>query len=89
MYGANSGTLDAEMFPELGMASSIVHIRAALRCSLAPGGYFISVGVATCARGEFVPHDRRFDAIHIQVAPQRRFFGISDLGLQMDVEEVR
>jgi lipopolysaccharide transport system ATP-binding protein len=89
VYGANSETLDAEMFRELGRVSSIIHIRAALRCSLAPGDYFISVGVATCAGGEVVPHDRRFDAIHIQVAPQRRFFGISDLGLQMDVEEVR
>jgi lipopolysaccharide transport system ATP-binding protein len=89
VYGANSESLDAEVFRELGSASSVVQMRATLSCSLAPGDYFISVGVATCAGGEIVPHDRRFDAIHIQVAPQRRFFGISDLGLQMDVEEVR
>lgn len=89
VYGANSESLDAEVFRELGSASSVVQMRATLSCSLAPGDYFISVGVATCAGGEIVPHDRRFDAIHIQVAPQRRFFGISDLGLHMDVEEVR
>lgn len=89
VYGANSETLDAGAFRELGGASSTVHLRAVLRCALGPGDYFISVGVATCEGGEIVPHDRRFDAIHIQVAPQRRFFGIADLGLQMGVEEVR
>ena len=89
VYGANSETLDAQVFRELGRASTVVHVRARLRCSLGPGDYFISVGVATCEGGEIVPHDRRFDSIHIQVAPQRRFFGISDLGLEMDVEEVR
>lgn len=89
VYGANSETLEVDSFRDLGASSSVVHVRAALTCSLAPGDYFISVGVATCEGGEIVPHDRRFDAIHIQVAPQRRFFGISNLGLQMDVEEVR
>lgn len=89
VYGANSETLDATVVRDLGSAASTVHIRAVLRCSLAPGDYFISVGVATCEGGEIIPHDRRFDSIHIQVAPQRRFFGISDLGLEMVVEEIR
>jgi len=89
VYGANSETLDATVVRDLGSAASTVHIRAVLRCSLAPGDYFISVGVATCDGGEIIPHDRRFDSIHIQVAPQRRFFGISDLGLEMVVEEIR
>lgn len=89
VYGANSETLDVTSVRDLGSAATTVHIRAVLRCSLAPGDYFISVGVATCEGGEIIPHDRRFDSIHIQVAPQRRFFGISDLGLEMAVEEVR
>ena len=89
VYGANSETLDVTAVRDLGSAATTVHMRALLRCCLAPGDYFISVGVATCEGGEIIPHDRRFDSIHIQVAPQRRFFGISDLGLEMVVEEVR
>jgi lipopolysaccharide transport system ATP-binding protein len=89
VYGANSETLDATEFRDVGAASSTIQLQAAFRCSLAPGDYFISVGVATVDGGEVVPHDRRFDAIHIQVAHQGRFFGIADLGLEMGLLETR
>jgi lipopolysaccharide transport system ATP-binding protein len=89
VYGANSETLSASAFRELGTASSAVQLEATFKCSLAPGDYFISVGVATAEDGEIIQHDRRFDAIHVHVAPTQRFFGLADLGLEMNVVETR
>jgi len=89
VYGANSETLNATAFRDLGTASSAVQLQTTFRCSLAPGDYFISVGVATSNGGDITPHDRRFDAIHIQVSPTQRFFGLADLALEMNVVETR
>jgi lipopolysaccharide transport system ATP-binding protein len=89
VYGANSETLDATEFRDVGGSSSTIQLQAAFRCSLAPGDYFISVGVATVSGGEVVPHDRRFDAIHLQVAHQQKFFGLADLNLEMNLLDTR
>jgi lipopolysaccharide transport system ATP-binding protein len=61
----------------------------AFKCSLAPGDYFVSVGVASRQGEEVIPHDRRYDSIHINVAPHGGFFGIADLGLTMKLEGIK
>lgn len=62
--------------------SGIALCQFALKC--APGDYFLSVGLASRdGSGEAVPHDRRYDAIHVCVEPDSPFIGIADLGARM------
>ena len=44
--------------------------------------------IATKNGEEVVPHDRRYDSIHLQVKPDCTFFGLVDLGLELNVEGV-
>lgn len=88
VYGVNSETLNSGDVRELGSKGSVAQITATFTCRLAPGDYFISLGLATRQGEEIIPHDRRYDAIHLQVAPQQRFFGIADLDLTMVSESV-
>jgi lipopolysaccharide transport system ATP-binding protein len=81
VYGANSETLDAEGFKTLGKTGSAIVVEASFVCRLAPGDYFISLGIASRQGETVVPHDRRYDAIHLHVLPDRRFFGLADLNL--------
>jgi lipopolysaccharide transport system ATP-binding protein len=66
----------------------VVQAEASFICRLAPGDYFISLGVASKHGEEVVPHDRRYDSIHLQVRPNSTFFGIADLGLEMSAKEI-
>ncbi|UPG86530.1 ABC transporter ATP-binding protein [Luteibacter aegosomatis] len=62
--------------------SGVMLCQFALKC--APGDYFLSVGIASRdGSGEAVPHDRRYDAIHLCVEPDSPFIGIADLGARM------
>ena len=88
VYGVNSDTLDFVPFGELGESKSAVVATVFFGCELASGDYFISLGVATRHGEEVVPHDRRYDAIHVAVAPNRQFFGIANLGMKMQVARV-
>lgn len=46
----------------------------------APGDYFLSFGIASRdVHGEVVPHDRRYDSVHLCVEPVDAFLGITDL----------
>lgn len=83
VYGANSETLEIDDFRSLGKEGSVIEIEVVFCCLLAPGDYFISLGVATKQGEEILPHDRRYDAIHLQVRPTNRFFGLADMGLKM------
>jgi lipopolysaccharide transport system ATP-binding protein len=80
VYGTNTemAQLD-EAFPA-GRAgqSGIALCQLPLKC--APGDYFISVGLASRdGSGEAVPHDRRYDSIHVCVESDSTFLGIADL----------
>lgn len=83
VYGANSETLDAEEFMTLGKTGTAIVVEASFVCRLAPGDYFISLGIASGQGETVVPHDRRYDAIHLHVLPGRRFFGLADLNLDI------
>lgn len=83
VYGVNSETLEFDQFQKAGKNGSITHVEMTFVCHLAPGDYFISLGVATKNGEDVIPHDRRYDSIHLQVTPISTFFGIADLELKM------
>ncbi|MGL5005944.1 MAG: ABC transporter ATP-binding protein [Plesiomonas sp.] len=86
VYGVNSESLDFNEFRQYGRPGEVAIVNAKFECKLSSGDYFISVGIATKNGEEIVPHDRRYDSIHLQVKPDNTFFGLVDLGLQFSVE---
>jgi lipopolysaccharide transport system ATP-binding protein len=88
VYGVNSETLEVDEFKSLGQNSQAAYIKAAFRCRLASGDYFISLGIASRQGENVTPHDRRYDSIHMQVRPVTTFFGLVDLGLELTANEV-
>ena len=84
IYGVNSETLSLDEFKAYGKAGTVVHAVARFSCRLAHGDYFISLGVATRSGEEVVPHDRRYDGIHLQVRPDLTFFGLADMGIKLN-----
>ena len=83
-YGTNTEYQPLPDFTQAGRAGTSVDVQVAFRCALADGDYFISVGLASRGEEDVVPHDRRYDSIHIKVM-QARFFGFSDLGMQLSL----
>lgn len=88
VYGANSETLETKDIHELGEVDSVVKITANFDCLLAPGDYFISLGIATKRGEEVIPHDRRYDSIHLYVGPTTFFFGLTNLNLSLSAQRV-
>jgi lipopolysaccharide transport system ATP-binding protein len=54
---------------------------------LTGGDYFLSSGIASEQKGEIVPHDRRYDSIHIQVKPDASIYGLCNLNGQIEYLE--
>ncbi|NUM41513.1 MAG: ABC transporter ATP-binding protein [Leptospiraceae bacterium] len=53
---------------------------------LCSGDFFISVGIASkSSSGEVIPHDRRYDSIHLLVEPVLEFTGLVDLNAKISV----
>lgn len=88
VYGVNSETLECDDFIKLGRSGSVIQAEAVFTCRLAPGDYFISLGLASKHGEEVIPYDRRYDSIHLQVRPNPIFFGLADLELKMNAKEV-
>lgn len=88
IFGSNSALLDCNDFEGSGAAGSIVSVKLKFDNILASGDYFVSLGVASKSGEEVVPHDRRYDSIHLVVEPTNHLFGLVDLQLFMDVEQV-
>jgi|TARA_A100001518_G_C1220440_1_gene64507 lipopolysaccharide transport system ATP-binding protein len=87
VFGANSETLDFETFKSSGRAGTAVRVGAKFNCRLGSGDYFISIGVASRQGEDILPHDRRYDSIHIQVRPDESFFGLVNLDLKLSASE--
>jgi lipopolysaccharide transport system ATP-binding protein len=87
--GVNSETLECSDFQVLGEKGSVVHAETKFTCRLAPGDYFISLGIATRQGEEIIPHDRRYDAIHLHIRPNSVFFGLADLELNLMARKVK
>ncbi|MBX9742877.1 MAG: ABC transporter ATP-binding protein [Chthoniobacterales bacterium] len=88
VYGTNSEFLDLPYLKKQLQKGSVVKATFQFHCPLAPGDYFLSVGIATKHGEEVIPHDRRYDSIHLQVNSKSRFLGLTNLKLAMNVEEV-
>lgn len=88
VYGTNTEILDVEEFKSKGTAGEVVVVKINFVCRLAPGDYFISLGVATSQGVDITPHDRRYDSIHFQVRPVATFFGLVNTDLYIAVEEL-
>ena len=68
VFGTNSELLEANDVTTLGSENSEAVATLEFACNLAPGDYFISLGLASRDGDEVVPHDRRYDSIHLNVA---------------------
>lgn len=88
VYGANSETLDIDAFRAMGEQGSVAIAELEFSCALAGGDYFISLGVATRHGDEVVPHDRRYDCIHLAVSPDPRFSGLANLELSLHAKKL-
>jgi lipopolysaccharide transport system ATP-binding protein len=88
VYGVNSETLECDDFMELGKSDTVIQVQTVFSCSLAAGDYFISLGLASKHGEEVIPHDRRYDSIHLQIRPNDMFFGLADLQLKMTANKV-
>lgn len=82
VYATNSEMLDSNEIPLLGESGTSVRIDINFTCAMGAGDYFISLGVASRDGSEVIPHDRRYDAIHMHVLGST-FVGFSNLELQM------
>lgn len=86
LFNTNSEMQACQQFSTAGVAGSVVSISVSFKVLLAPGDYFISVGVASRSfDGVVVPHDRRYDSIQLSVISpeQERFTGFFDLGARI------
>ena len=82
VYGTNTEMTRMETPLSSEAESGVVRCTFDLNC--APGDYFVSLGIASRdASGEVVPHDRRYDALHVCVEAADPFLGITDLGAQL------
>ncbi len=88
VYGINSESADLNAIKETGEAGQVIIVGISFNCDLGPGDYFISLGLASSSGGEIIPHDRRYDSIHLQVRPTDEFFGLINLDLSLEVKEV-
>jgi lipopolysaccharide transport system ATP-binding protein len=83
VYATNSEMLSAADIFDLGEAGTTSDVHLSFKCSMGAGDYFVSVGVASRDGAEVVPHDRRYDAIHLHLIGSN-FVGFSNLELQID-----
>lgn len=88
VYGVNSETLDNQSFRMQGNKNTVIIAEAIFVCRLAPGDYFLSLGVVTKLGDDIIPHDRRYDAIHLQIRSETEFFGLINLDLKLATREV-
>lgn len=88
VYDANSETLNLDEFKTFGGKGKVIQSEISFKCNLAPGDYFVSLGIASRQGEEIIPHDRRYDSIHIHILSQVNFFGLVDLELQCTTQEV-
>ena len=88
VYGVNSETLECGDFLKLGRGGSVAQVETVFTCRLAPGDYFVSLGIASKYGEDVIPHDRRYDSVYLQIRPNSLFFGLADLELKMIAKEV-
>lgn len=87
LYGVNSETINCNAFYGHFPKETTATVETSFICQLAPGDYFISLGIATKECEEIIPHDRRYDAIHLHILPDSRFFGLANFDVDMILKQ--
>ena len=87
IYGTNTERQCVHEFSNSGKSNSVMVVESLFSSNLAPGPYFISIGVASRKGDEIVPHDRRYDAIHFQINPNPEFYGLANLSMRLTAKE--
>ncbi|EGS2005589.1 ABC transporter ATP-binding protein [Enterobacter cloacae] len=87
IYNTNT-ELQSIIIADITKSGQELNINVLMPQQLYQGDYFISVGIASCdANGEVIPHDRRYDSIHITVEPTEEFIGLVDLRAKISCDE--
>jgi lipopolysaccharide transport system ATP-binding protein len=68
--------------------NELVFLHFSLTPHLAPGDYFISVGVANDGGEEIVPLDRRYDSIHLKVVGQTSQTGVVNMSPEIRIADI-
>jgi lipopolysaccharide transport system ATP-binding protein len=89
LFGTNSELLNCEGARDIGEVGDKAVATMRFKCNLGAGDFFISLGVATREGNEIVPHDRRYDAIHLIVSPDSTFFGLANMNLEMRLDKIQ
>jgi len=86
IYNTNSEWQSVELV-DMGQKGEEMIVSVTMPIRLFEGDYFISVGIASSStEGEIIPHDRRYDSIHLAVGPVKTFTGLSDLNARIKFE---
>ncbi|WP_411556215.1 ABC transporter ATP-binding protein [Pantoea agglomerans] len=86
IYNTNTNILEIP-FIEAGEEGKLYTVNTEMPMRLFQGDYFISIGLASYdTSGEVVPHDRRYDSIHITVEPTPEFLGLVNLEASINCE---
>lgn len=87
LYGTNSEKMVLQGATSFGCPGSVLRVRLSFVCRFGAGDYFVSVGLASRQSGETIPHDRRYDAIHLRVQPTQTFLGWVNVDCEFHAEE--
>ncbi|MDO6405263.1 ABC transporter ATP-binding protein [Pantoea phytobeneficialis] len=86
VYNTNSEWQSEPIIDE-GVVGTEIIVSVKMNNRLFEGDYFISVGIASSnTAGEIIPHDRRYDSIHITSGPVKTFTGLADLNARINFE---
>lgn len=87
VYGSNSEMQDMDTESINSISGNVSYISVKFIAHLAPGDYFISLGVASYVDGDITPHDRRYDSILLSISPDKRVFGLSNLYMGISIDD--
>jgi lipopolysaccharide transport system ATP-binding protein len=86
IYNTNSEWQSVALIDEGKQGQEMV-VTVSLPNLLFEGDYFLSVGIASSnTHGEVIPHDRRYDSIHLAVGTVGTFTGLADLNARIKIE---
>lgn len=88
VYGKNTIHELDDATMNAGRARSLSIVKTQFAAALAPGDYFISIGIASRMGDSIIPHDRRYDSIHFHISPTDEFHGIADLKVQIQSDNL-
>jgi lipopolysaccharide transport system ATP-binding protein len=87
VYGVNTESCNYLDLKFVAKKNKNIKLKMEFECYLAPGDYFISLGLAAKDKaGSLFPCDRRYDAIKVSVVAKNLISGFADLNLNFESE---